>query len=348
MLRREFLAGAVALALRRDRLEAAAALVERATSSGAVSAAALYVRQGSTELSRAFGRVPGPETPFLLASITKPMTATAVMILCDRKALALADSVRKFIPEFSGDDRDSITIKHLLTHTSGLPDMLPENDALRARHAPLKDFVAGACKTPLLFKPGAECRYQSMGLLLAGEIVERITRTPLREFLRKEVFEPLNMNQSSLGLGGRSISSTARCQVAGNDGWNWNSPYWRDLGAPWGGAHASAADVAKFLRAFLKPLSRILKPETAAAMIVNQNEGLNQPWGLGWAVKPGSFGKGCSPQTFGHGGSTGTNAWADPKRDLTCVLLTTRPAAEDKEHLLRAVSDLVSESSNGS
>jgi CubicO group peptidase (beta-lactamase class C family) len=95
-------------------------------------------------------------------------------------------------------------------------------------------------------------------------------------------------------------------------------------------------------------MSRILKPETAAAMIVNQDEGLNQPWGLGWAVKPGSFGKGCSPQTFGHGGSTGTNAWADPKRDLTCVLLTTRPAAEDKEHLLRAVSDLVSESSNGS
>src|SRR5712691_7081610 len=106
MLRREFLAGAVALALRRDRLDAAASLIERATSSGSVSAAALHVRQGSTELSRAFGRVPGPETPFLLASITKPMTATAVMILCDRKALALADSERKFIPEFSGGDRD--------------------------------------------------------------------------------------------------------------------------------------------------------------------------------------------------------------------------------------------------
>src|SRR5207247_9755978 len=100
MLRREFLAGAVALALRRDRLEAAAALVERATSSGAVSTAALHVRQGSTELSRAFGRVPGPETPFLLPSITKPMTATAVLILCDRKAVPLAASVRQFIPEF--------------------------------------------------------------------------------------------------------------------------------------------------------------------------------------------------------------------------------------------------------
>ena len=342
MRRRAFLSGAVALAVRREGVESAVALIDKATRSGAVSAAALHVRQGSYEMSKAFGRAPSPDTPFLLASITKPMTATAVMILCDRKALALSDPVRKFIPEFTGGDRDSITIKHLLTHTSGLPDMLPENEALRKRHAPLKDFVAGACKTPVLFKPGAECRYQSMGILLAADIVERVSRGPLREFLRKEIFQPLGMKDSSLGLGGRSIASTALCQVTGNDDWNWNSPYWRDLGAPWGGAHATASDVAGFLRAFLRPSSRILKPETAAAMIANQNKGLNQPWGLGWSVKPDGFGKGCSPQTFGHGGSTGTNAWADPKTDLTCVLLTTRPAAEDKEHLLRAVSDAVS------
>jgi CubicO group peptidase (beta-lactamase class C family) len=344
MRRRDFLSGAVALALKRDRIDAAVALIDKATSDGRVSAASLHVRQSSYELSRAFGHVPGPPTPFLLASITKPMTATAVMILRDRNQLALSDPVRKFIPEFIGADRDSIAIKHLLTHTSGLPDMLPENDALRKRHAPLKDFVAGACKTPLLYKPGTQVKYQSMGLLLAGEIVERITKTPLRDFLRKEVFQPLGMTQTSLGLGGRMISSTALCQVSGDDDWNWNSPYWRDLGAPWGGAHASASDVGRFLRAFLRPPSSILKPETAAAMITNQNVGLGSPWGLGWQVKPGGFGKACSPETFGHGGSTGTTAWADPKRDLTCVLLTTRPAAEDKEHLLRAVSDLISES----
>jgi CubicO group peptidase (beta-lactamase class C family) len=79
-------------------------------------------------------------------------------------------------------------------------------------------------------------------------------------------------------------------------------------------------------------------------MIVNQNDGLNQSWGLGWQVKRSGFGKACSPETFGHGGSTGTTAWADPKKDLTFVLLTTRPAAEDKEYLLRSVSDLISES----
>jgi len=63
---------------------------------------------------------------------------------------------------------------------------------------------------------------------------------------------------------------------------------------------------------------------------------------LGWSLKRDGFGKSCSPQTFGHGGSTGTRAWADPKTDLTCVLLTTRPAAEDKERLLKAVSNAVS------
>jgi CubicO group peptidase (beta-lactamase class C family) len=343
MTRRDFLSGAVALSLRRDRVDAAAALIEQATRDGRVSAAVLHVERGDDQISRAFGRAHSASTPFLLASITKPMTATCVMILSDRKALAISDPVRKFIPEFSGGDRDTITIKHVLTHTSGLPDMLPENDALRARHAPLKEWVAATCKTPLLYKPGTDVRYQSMGLLLAGEIVERVSKTPLRDFLRTEVYQPLAMTQTSLGLGGRSISDTALCQVSGHDDWNWNSPYWRNLGAPWGGAHASAADIARFARAFLAPPAGILKPQTAAAMIADRNVGLKLPWGLGWQVKPGKFGKSCSAKTFGHGGSTGTLVWADPEKHLSFVLLTTRPSAEDKEGLLPAVSDLVSE-----
>jgi CubicO group peptidase (beta-lactamase class C family) len=340
MLRRHFLAGSVALALKKDQTDAAVSLVEKATARGYFSAAALHVKQGSSELSRAFGKAT-PETPFLLASITKPMTATAVMILSDRKALTLADPVKKYIPEFTGGDRDMITIRHLLTHTSGLPDMLPENEALRKRHAPLADFVAGTCKVKLLFKPGTQVKYQSMGLLLAGEIVERVTKTPLRDFLRKEVYSPLKMTKTSLGLGGRAIPATAQCQVPDED-WQWNSQYWRDLGSPWGGAHATAADIGRFLRAFLKPTAPILKPETAAAMIVNQTEGLNDSRGLGWQTKPSAFGSGCSAKTFGHGGSTGTMSWADPEKDLTFVLLTTLPQADEKEKLVKQVCDSVS------
>ncbi|MEO7649873.1 MAG: serine hydrolase domain-containing protein, partial [Bryobacteraceae bacterium] len=163
--RRELFTSSFALAIQKGRLDAAVALIRKQTDSGEVSSAALHVRQGSFELSKSFGRVPNPETPFLLASITKPMTATAVMILSDRGKLSLSDPVRKHIPEFHGGDRDLITIKHLLTHTSGLPDMLENNTELRQRHAPLKDFVKGACQAPLLFKPGSKTKYQSMGIL---------------------------------------------------------------------------------------------------------------------------------------------------------------------------------------
>ncbi|MGH9786287.1 MAG: serine hydrolase domain-containing protein, partial [Terriglobia bacterium] len=269
MLRREFLA-AFAAAVRRERLDEAVALVEKFTASGEVRAAALRVRQGRFELARGFGQAT-PDTVFLLASITKPMTAAGVMILRDRGAIALGDPVAKFLPEFTGGDRDLVTVRHLLTHTSGLPDMLPDNTALRRRHAPLADFVAGACRTPLLFRPGAQVRYQSMGILLLAEICQRITRRPFRDFLRTELFEPLGMRATSLGLGGRAIPGTAQCQVAGDDDWNWNSPYWRDFGAPWGGAHSTTADVARFLEFFLNPRARIFKRETAAEMITNQN-----------------------------------------------------------------------------
>ncbi|MFN3325279.1 MAG: serine hydrolase domain-containing protein [Bryobacteraceae bacterium] len=344
MLRREFLSGLVAMALRRDRLDQAVALLEKAAASGEVGAAALDVTQGEFVFRRAFGKARSEDEVFLLASITKPMTAAAVMRLVERGRLSLADPVRKFIPEFAGGDRALVTVKHLLTHTSGLPDMLPEDTELRNRNAPLKEFVERACKTPLLFKPGTEVRYQSMGILLAAEIAERITKTPFRDFLKREIFDPLGMKSAALGLGSHTIEGTARSQVSGNDHWNWNSPYWRNLGAPWGGAHASAADVRRFLNTFLYNDGRILKPETAAAMIVDQNTGLNEPRGIGFVVKPGSFGKACSARAFGHSGSTGTIAWADPETKVTCVLLTTRPAAESRATIIRPVCDIVSES----
>ena len=138
--------------------------------SGEVSEAAFVVRSGaSTVVSLK------PERVFILASISKPMTVTGVMTLVERGKLHLEDPVRKYIPEFKGGDRDLVTVRHLLTHTSGLPDMLPENVELRKRHAPIADFVAATCKTPLLFKPGTQVKYQSMGILLASAIAERIS-----------------------------------------------------------------------------------------------------------------------------------------------------------------------------
>jgi CubicO group peptidase (beta-lactamase class C family) len=286
-------------------------------------------------------RVPDDKT----TTASKPMTATALMVLADRKEISLADPVQRFIPEFQGGGKKDVSIKHLLTHTSGLPDMLPEDQELRQRHAPLSEFVASTCKTPLLFRAGSELRYQSMGILLAGEIVARVSKATLPEFAREHVFRKLGMESTSIGLGGRAISQTMPCQVSTPTDWDWNSVYWRNLASPWGGAFANVKDMDLFLQYFAQPDERVLNPGTARAMISDQTEGLQKSWGLGWMLNNGQFGKGCSTATYGHSGSTGTLCWLDPKRALSMVLLTTRPAKESSPTLLNPVSDGVSTTS---
>jgi CubicO group peptidase (beta-lactamase class C family) len=336
------LAQSALFALRDGGLNKCIEMIGEQTSSGQVSAATISVRHKGRVLQRAFGKATTVDAVFLIASITKPMTATALMILVDRREVSLSDPVQRFIPEFRGEGRELVLVKHLLTHTSGLPDMLPEDQDLRKAHAPLAEFVERTCRTPLLFKPGSEVRYQSMGFLLAADIASRVTKESFPSFLNHHVFVPLAMRDTSLGLGGRAISQTMQCQVVHPSDWDWNSSYWRNLGAPWGGAHSTVSDLARFLEYFTHPGQRILKSETAAAMIANQTEGLNKRWGFGWMLNNGQFGDGCSNATFGHSGSTGTLCWLDPKKDLSFVLLTTKPAAESNKTLLYPVSERVS------
>jgi len=326
----------LSLALRKERLDKVDAILKAATASGSVLSASALVRQGKDERRWVVGKTRKADPVYLLASITKPMTVAGVMVLVDRGEVKLADPVRKYIPEFKGDGREAVLVRHLLTHTSGLPDMLPENEALRKRHAPLSEFVAGSCRVPLLFAPGTQCKYQSMGILLAAEIAERITKTKLRDWLKKLVFDPIGMKSTALGLGQYKIPETEQSQVPAHTDWDWNSPYWRDLGAPWGGAHSTTTDVMRFLDSYLAPNGR-------KAMITNQNAGLNEPWGLGFMVTAAKFSKACSSDTFGHWGSTGTVCWADPKTDTRMVLLTTKPADESRASVLGPVSDAVAE-----
>lgn len=324
-------------------LEKADRLIAEQVAGGAVWSAALLVRRGTFEFVRAHGRA-AVHTPFLIASPTKPMTASAVLLLLDRGELKLSDPVQKYLPEFRGGERAAVTIQHLLTHTSGLPDMLPENVELRKRHAPLSEFVAGTCRTELLFRPGTKVSYQSMGILLAGAVVERITGQSLPAFLSANVFGPLKLSATSLGLGGRNISDTALCQVDVASDWDWNSAYWRNLGVPWGGAHSTVRDLAGFAEQFVATENRPWTAATRLAMRSVQTGGLNQAWGLGWLMEPRAFGQSCAPGTFGHFGATGTVVWHDPVARLTCVLLTTRPAADSRAGLLGPVSDLVAQS----
>ena len=162
------------------------------------------------------------------------------------------------------------------------------------------------------------------------------------------------MKHAALGLGRFTLQDTMPCQAEGAapesgagdptaKNWDWNSPYWRRLGAPWGGVHASAADVARFFAEFLRAEGRAVRPETARLMIRNHNrEGLT-PRGLGFAVGINAGSPRCSARTFGHTGSTGTLAWADPATDTLCVVLTTLPGRAADPHPRKVAADLVAE-----
>lgn len=326
-------------------------LIQTQIDNGMLHHAVLHVQKGAEVTVKAFGKAK-PDSMFLLGSITKPLTAAAVMVLVDRGEVKLSNAAVKVLPEFNEGARKDITIEQLLTHTSGLPDQLEANNALRARHAPLVEFVKGAVRTPLLFAPGTQYHYQSMGILLAAEIVERVTKTPLPQFLQEHVFTPLGMKRTVLGLGTFAKADMVPMQTehaapeaGGGDPtareWDWNSDYWRNLAAPWGGAHSTAADIATFLRSFMHPEGKAMREATARLMITDHTPKLEAHRGIGFMVGPTGLGQGCSANTFGHSGSTGTLAWADPATDTSFVLLTALPKNVSGELLLYPVSDLI-------
>src|SRR5438132_1612429 len=149
MQRRTFLGTALAVAtasplfaaLRGRRWDEAAEVLERATVGKQVDAAVLHVVQRDESFTRHFGKAASGDAMFLLGSISKPINVTAVMTLFDQGKFQLQDRVKKFLPAFTGDGRDDVTIGHLLTHVSGLPDQLANNNELRKQHAPLAEFA---------------------------------------------------------------------------------------------------------------------------------------------------------------------------------------------------------------
>ena len=325
--------------------EEASRVLSQAAASGQVRAAALYVRDRERRRSQAFGAAVDANAAFLLGSISKPIAITALMTLYDERLFDIDDPVQKFLPEFRGDGRERVTIRHLLTHTSGLPDQLPDNAELRANHAPLSAFVAGTMEVPLAFAPGESYEYSSMGIMLAAEIAQRLSGLEIKRLVHDRVVEPLQMNHSAIGMGSLEPKNVMPMQVefgaeesgggsAESRDWDWNSSYWRSLGAPWGGVQASAPDVGRFLDDMMSNADTILRVETKRLMTRNHNPVPLASRGLAFDVDMRVYAPACSAESFGHTGSTGTIAWADPVLDRVCVVLTTLPAraTETDEH----------------
>lgn len=324
-------------------LDAADEVLKEVTASGQVKSATLHVLQNGNAVTRAYGDGTTTDSMFLLGSISKPICVTALMCLYDQNQFQLDEKLSKYLSKFAGDGRENVTLRHVLTHTSGLPDQLANNAELRRGHAPLSKFIETAQQTPLLFKPGTQYQYSSMGILLATHVAEVITGQDILSLVEETVFKPLNMQHSAQGLGRFSLEDMVPAQTefaapeAGSGdptakNWDWNSLYWRKLGAPWGTTHCSAPDVAKFLSEYLFERGAVLKPETARMVRTNHNPAGIKPRGIGFDVGSQLAGNGCSEATFGHSGSTGTLAWADPATETIFVVLTSLPARAVDPH----------------
>ena len=207
-----------------DRLETAYRLLRKWTTGPEApipGGAILVGRHGRVVPPRFFGRQ-GPEPGaeeirqdglFLLASISKPITYLAGMLRVEQGQLNLSDPVARYIPEFAAQHKEDTLVEHLFTHTSGMPDMLGNNAELRRKHAGLKTFITGAIGATPLFEPGTDRKYQSMGTLVAAELVQRLAGRPIRDVLRRELFEPLGLVDIALGSRGLDRRRLVRVEV---------------------------------------------------------------------------------------------------------------------------------------
>ncbi|MCX7421234.1 MAG: serine hydrolase [Planctomycetia bacterium] len=327
----------------------------------APAAAVMVARKGLTPGPQFFGRQRlASNSPklrddaiFLVASITKPIVCMGAMLLLERGQLALNDRVTDYIPEFGRNGKYATTIRHLLTHTSGLPDMLPNNTELRKTHSPLSAFVAGTCDVTPDFPPGRAVQYQSKGIAVLAAIMEKITGQSCDEFLRREFFEPLGMKDSRLGapdewfiVSSPTVDRIAEIRVpaelADATDWNWNSRYWRQLGAAWGGLLTTPMDLGQFAQLMLNrgragnrqllslaSVEASTRNQLAVMKDVPDEDRHFKSWGFGWRLQwsnhANTFGDLVSPTTFGHWGATGTLLWIDPQRDSFAMILTSQP-----------------------
>ncbi len=335
------------------RLQAACELLEKWTAGpdAPVPSAAIGVgRFGKLAAVRWFGRQ-GPEPDaepirhdalFYMASITKPVICIAAMILVERGQLNLSDKVLRYIPEFQGEGREHVQVLHLFTHTSGLPDELPNNGELRNQHASLQRFVEEVIHADLLFPPGTRVSYSSSAIILLAEIIQRISGVTIREFVLREVIEPLGLKSTGLGSIGFSSDRIVRATLpdyqVGNRG-HWNTRYWQEFGSPAGGLLSTPSDMAVICALMLTGGKygevRLLSPASVRMMTTNRLHDLpdlpesvrrTQPWGLGWRLNhlgmADSWSDLLSRRVIGHTGSAGNLMWMNPDTQGFCVLLT--------------------------
>ncbi|NOZ08844.1 MAG: serine hydrolase [FCB group bacterium] len=277
-------------------------------------------------------------TIYDVASLTKVLATTPVfMKMAAKRQLALDQEVRQFFPEFTGGGREVVTLRHLLTHSSGLPAYYQYflDDRFHSKTDILTDILA----RDLEFTPGTDFSYSDLGIILLGAVIEKVSRRGLDELAAKWVFNPLGMNRTMYAPPKKWFPSIAptendtifrhrliRGEVHDENAWLMGGV------APHAGVFSTAEDIGKYAQMLVNGGTFLGTRYFSSRQIRQYTRRQELPPGsdraIGWDT-PSLNGKSSagdlfSKSSFGHLGFTGTSLWVDPERKIIVVLLTNR------------------------
>ena len=325
---------------------ALAPFVEKHTLAGAVLVVSDKNKTLATE-SVGFADIEGhkpmaPETVFWIASMSKPITAAAVMILVDEGKVKLDDPIEKYLPEFKTlwmeveKDGSHVllkkpshppTVREALSHTSGMP-FKSELETPTLDGLPLKDAVRSYAITPLIYDPGTKYQYSNAGINSAGRIIEVVSGMPYEQFLEERLLRPLGMKDTSFWPTDEQVARLAKSYRPDKAKTNLEAfpisqlqyPLQKHEGRypmPGGGLFGTAEDMARFCRMILNDGAvdgtKILSPEAVHELTKRQTpQSVKESYGLGFSTDGNSF---------GHGGAHATNMTIDKKAGLIFVYM---------------------------
>lgn len=347
---------------------AAVRVLERDVAAGAISGAGLVVWSNGSIAAEHYlgeaapGLAAGPHVLWPVASISKVYAAAAIMRLVEDGILTLSTPVHQVLPHFTGEGRQEMRIRHLLTHTAGFMYESPEMEARLAARTPIAGLLAEALESPLLFRPGTELRYADYNYLVAGHVAEVAAGTPFATLVRTLVLEPAALHDTRFPPEVEDDARIARVRgglAEGTDGDMYNSRHARALAHPAFGVVASTRDLARFGSMFMPGGPRFLSAAAVRVMTTDQTGGVpgthpsmkgyaadvRVPWAVGFALQtgslPGLYSDLASPRTFGHGGASGSVLVCDPACGLVVAVTTNTHLRTGREVWTRRIQSVV-------
>ena len=321
---------------------------------GPVGGVALAVAVGGEVVAERYagdaapGIPAGPSTLWPLASISKLYTAAAAMALIERGEITLSTRVETVLPGFTGGGREKVTVRHLMTHTSGLFYESPRMAELMAARTPLDAIVAEAFTGDLLFAPGASQLYSDLGFALAGRMLAAVAESLLPELVASFVLRPAGLENTYMPPPREvddRIAHVTGAFAEGTEGAMYNSTYARDLAHPAFGTIATLRDLLGFGLLFAPSGSRRLFSRAGTTTMVTDQTGSDlpgeavqpptgviHPWGIGFMIKGRSvYPELASPASVGHAGATGCSLWIDPADDVVIAFVSNRHLNADPD-----------------